>query len=151
MEMIPYDASLAKYFKSLNIAWLQKYFVVEPIDEEMLSHPDAYILKEGGYIYFAKLNEAIVGCFALIKIDKETFELSKMAVAENYQGKKIGNKMLEFCIQESVKLNAKKLILFSNTLLQPAIHLYKKYGFVEVPIGNVAYKRANIKMEKFLL
>jgi hypothetical protein len=68
----------------------------------------------------------------------------------DYQGKKIGNSMLEFCFQESVKLNAKKLILFSNTLLQPAIHLYKKYGFVEVPIGNVAYKRANIKMEKFL-
>jgi tryptophan synthase alpha chain len=32
-------------------------------------------------------------------------------------------------------------------LLKPAIHLYKKYGFKEVPLGSSEYKRSNIKME----
>ena len=75
------------------------------------------------------------------------FELSKMAVAEEFQGRKIGNKMLEFCFKKASELKAKKLILYSNTKLEPAIHLYRKYGFKEVPLGTVEYKRADIKME----
>ena len=45
-------------------------------------------------------------------------------------------------------LGATKVILYSNTKLGPAIHLYQKYGFVEVPMGTSEYKRSNIKMEK---
>ena len=45
------------------------------------------------------------------------------------------------------KLDAKKLALYSNTKLEPAIHLYKKYGFREVLLDNSEYERSNIKME----
>ena len=50
-------------------------------------------------------------------------------------------------MKEVKKLQATKLILYSNTKLHPAIHLYKKYGFKEVPLANPESKRANIKME----
>jgi hypothetical protein len=46
------------------------------------------------------------------------------------------------------KLKIKKQVLYSNRKLANAIHLYKKYGFYEVPMDSDHYERANIKMEK---
>jgi ribosomal protein S18 acetylase RimI-like enzyme len=40
------------------------------------------------------------------------------------------------------------LELYSNTRLQSALHLYRKYGFVEIPLPeDCVYDRANIRME----
>ena len=150
VEIADYSDDLAHHFHDLNKAWLQKYFVVEPIDKEMLGNPKKFFIDKGGYIFFAKLNNEVAGTFALIKESDDVFELSKMAVNEKFQGKKIGNQMLDFCLQKAKELGAVKVILYSNTILAPAIHLYKKYGFTEVPIGNSEYKRSNIKMEKVL-
>ena len=145
--IIEFRDELAVHFKDLNIAWLKKYFYVEPIDEEMLSNPKKYIIDKGGYIFFAEVNDVIAGTFALMKVEDGVFELSKMAVDEKFQGQKIGNTMMEFAIKKVKDLGANKLVLFSNTTLGPAIHLYRKYGFVEVPLENSEYKRSNIRME----
>ena len=147
ITIVEFTRELAINFTRLNKAWLEKYFVVELIDEEMLSNPEKYIIDNGGFIYFAKADEEIAGTFALIKVSEHIYELSKMAVDESFQGKRIGNKMLEFCLEESKKLNAQKIILYSNTKLESAIHLYKKFGFKEVAIDKSGYERANIKME----
>ena len=150
LHIVPFQPNLADYFKELNLAWVRKYFFVEPLDEEMLSHPQENIINKGGQIFFAQLNKEVVGTFALLKVQEGVFELSKMAVVEKMQGKKIGNQLLEFAIDQAKQLGAQKLILFSNTKLSPAIHLYKKYCFTEVPIGASEYKRSDIKMEKFI-
>ena len=147
MDIIPFSDELAHHFTRLNTAWLEKYFVIEPIDKEMLGDPKQYFIDKGGHIFFAKINEDIAGTFALLKDSDSVYELSKMAVDENYQGQKIGNKLMEFCIDEARNLRAGKLILYSNTRLEPAIHLYRKYGFIEVPITHSGYIRSNIKME----
>ena len=147
LSIIDYNEDYVASFADLNKAWLKKYFVVEPIDEAIFANPQQYIIAKGGQIFFALMNEKVVGTFALIKVEEGMYELSKMAVSEEYRGRNIGNKMLQFCIEKAGTLNAKKVILYSNTLLAPAIHLYKKFGFKEVPLGQVDYKRANIKME----
>ena len=147
LTIVDFDEQLSARFKELNVHWLKKYFVVEPIDEEMLSQPRKYIIDRGGHIFFAKVNDEIAGTFALMKSAESEYELSKMAVDEKFQGKKIGNQLLEFSISKAKELGAKKLVLYSNTILGPAIHLYEKNGFKEVPMGNSEYKRSNIKME----
>ncbi len=147
ITIIPFNDELAPHFTALNKAWLQKYFEVEPIDEEMLANPRQYFINSGGYIFFALYNNEVAGTFALLRSSDTVFELSKMAVNEKFQGKQIGNAMMEFCLQEAKNLQLEKVILYSNTLLEPAIHLYKKYGFKEVPNFISEYKRANIKME----
>ncbi len=147
VEIVEYKDEYAACFAQLNIAWLQKYFVVEPIDNEMLSDPKKWIIDPGGMIFFARIGEKIVGTFALIKIENGVYELSKMAVDEHFRGNKIGNHLLSFCIEEGKKLKADKIILYSNTKLEPAIHLYKKFGFKEVALEHSDYARANIKME----
>ena len=147
VQMIDYRPELAKHFTELNLEWLEKYFVVETLDKQVLGDPDSNIIKRGGYIFFAVLDESVAGTFALLKKQEGIYELAKMAVSERYQGRNIGNQMLDYCIHKAKSLNIKKLVLFSNTVLGPAIHLYRKYGFTEVPLGDSEYTRSNIKME----
>jgi ribosomal protein S18 acetylase RimI-like enzyme len=91
-----------------------------------------------------------VGTASLIRITDERYELAKMAVTESAQGLGIGQLLMDHCMSVAEKLNLKSLVLYSNTKLGSAIHLYRKYGFVEVPLDIVHYERANIKMEKLL-
>lgn len=147
IAFIDYGPELSSYFRDLNLAWLRKYFSVEEMDEKVLGDPDEYIIKGGGAIYFATLDGTIAGTFALWKVEKGIYELAKMAVDDVFQGRKIGNAILDHSIRKAREFNASRLILYSNTILAPAIHLYRKYGFREVPLGEALYNRANIKME----
>lgn len=150
LTIIDYDPSLAVHFRDLNLAWLTKYFYVEAIDEEVLNNPQRHIIDKGGAICFVRLNGNIAGTFALIHRGDGVYELGKMAVDERQQGKGLGNALLRACFEKAERLGASKVILYSNTRLQPALHLYRKYGFREVPIGTSAYKRSDIKMERSL-
>ena len=151
ITIVPYINEYKDQIKILNYEWLEKYFCVEPGDVEQLSDPQTHIIDNGGYIYFAKYKDELVGTSSLMKKDIGQYELAKMAVTEKFKGLGIGQMLLEHCLAEAVKLNATKLSLFSNTKLQSAIHLYKKYGFIEVPLPvDVHYERADIMMEKFM-
>ena len=150
IEFVDFDLSMTARFKELNIHWLQQYFFVEPIDEMMLSNPQNFIIDKGGYVFFVSMNQEIVGTFAFMKLEDGVYELGKMAVDEKWRGQKIGNQMLQFCLQKAKELGVLTLFLYSNTKLANAIHLYKKFGFKEVPLGNSAYKRSNVKMEILL-
>ena len=52
------------------------------------------------------------------------------------------------CKSSIIRNKIMKLVLYSNTMLQSAIHLFRKYGFEEVELESGVYERANIKMEK---
>jgi N-acetylglutamate synthase-like GNAT family acetyltransferase len=148
ITIIPFSSDIKESFKVLNMEWLKKYFKIEPKDERVLSNPQEEIIEKGGMIFYAKYDDKIVGTVALIKIDENSFELSKMAVTDNVQGLGIGQKLLQHCINIAEKQKIKKLILYSNRSLLPAIHLYEKLGFVEVPLEDGIYDRADIKMKK---
>ena len=151
VEIIPFSPELKHHIKVLNFEWLNKYFKVEPNDEIVLSNPQKEIIDKGGFIFYAKYNNQIVGTFSLLKIDNCTFELSKMAITEKIQGLGIGKKLLEHCFNFAKEKNIQKLILYSNRKLETAIHLYEKYGFVEIELETGMYERADIKMEKIIM
>ena len=147
IEIVDYEPKFATAFYELNQVWILKFFEMEPNDFKTLENPKNYILDKGGFIFVALLDKIPVGVCALLKVSDSIYELSKMAVYEKFQGKNLGNKMLEYCVDKARQMKLEKLILYSNTLLNPAIHLYKKYGFTEVIGFESEYKRANIKME----
>ncbi|MBG6133029.1 GNAT superfamily N-acetyltransferase [Aquimarina sp. EL_43] len=150
-SIIPFDPKYAKDFAALNIEWLEKYFVVEPHDVALLEQCEDTIINQGGFIFFAKSNNIIAGTFSLIKIEEGIYELGKMAVSPKFQGQKIGQQLLEFCIEFSATQGWKKLLLYSNKILENAIYIYGKYGFKEIPMeDHPPYQRSNIKMELIL-
>lgn len=152
ISIIPYEEKYASAFKQLNIEWLQQYFVVEPYDEYQLSNPSEEIINKGGYIFLAKENETIVGTVALMKESNQSFELTKMSVTKNSQGKGISKLLMDACISLAKEKKWGCLFLYSNTILVPAIQLYRRYGFKEIPLeNNPHYHRSNIKMELKLI
>lgn len=150
IEIIPFSDDFRDHIKVLNYEWLEKHFRVEEGDRISLSDPRKEIIDKGGFIFYAKLNGEIVGTASLLKKSESVFELCKMAVSGKAQGHGIGTALLEHCIKFAEELCIEKLVLYSNTRLQSAIHLYKKYGFQEIPLESGLYERADIKMEKIL-
>lgn len=143
-----FTAKDSEQFKALNIEWLKKYFEVEPIDERVLSNPRSEILDSGGFIFMAEIKDEVIGTFAFIKKGNQIFEFSKMAIDPKFRNKGYGNVMIQFAISFAKKYRWNKIILYSNTILKNSIHLYFKYGFIEVPMeADVIYSRGNIKME----
>lgn len=149
INIISFKTEFAKDFYNLNIEWLKTFFYVEPYDEEVLSKPEKYIINKGGHIFFAKLNDNIVGTVALMPIGIEGyFELTKMGVSPKHRGHNIGQQLMQYCIDFAKKNKIPKLIIYSSRKLENAIYIYKKYGFVEIPLeSSTPYKRSNIKLE----
>ncbi len=150
IQIIDFSDDLKDPIKTLNYEWLEKYFRVEKSDVISLSNPREEIIDKGGFIFYAKLNDEIVGTASLLKKSNTIFELGKMAVSEKAQGHKIGTLLLEHCLSFAKQKEIRTLLLYSNTQLQSAIHLYRKYGFFEVELEKGLYERADIKMEKHL-
>ncbi|MBP6127745.1 GNAT family N-acetyltransferase [Flavobacterium sp.] len=150
VEIIEFSEELSEPIKTLNYEWLEKYFRVEEGDITSLSNPQKYIIDKGGHIYYAKLDGEIVGTASLLKKTETVYELGKMAVNEKAQGHNIGTILIEHCLNFAKQKQITTLILYSNTILQSAIHLYRKYGFEEIELESGLYERANIKMEKHL-
>ena len=143
-----YSNKDAFIFKSLNLEWLETYFFVEPIDELILNNPKSKILDPGGHIIMVELNSKVIGTFTFIKIEESVFEFSKMTINSIYRGQGFGNSIMKYAISFAKKNEWKKIVLYSNTKLENSIHLYYKYGFLEVEMeSNVVYSRGNIKME----
>lgn len=146
IRVIDYIPAYARAFKELNEAWINQYFVLEEDDIATLNQPDK-ILENGGFIWVALCDQTPVGVCALRKKEPDTFELSKMAVATGFQGLGIGRKLAEAAIVRAKELDADRLYLEGNTLLESSIHLYKKLGFQKVNGRPSPYKRVNIIME----
>lgn len=149
INIFAYKEEHQPWFEKLNREWIEKYFGMEPVDFQMLQHPDEHIVKPGGTILMASYYSAIAGTVALKLVEPGVYEFTKMAVYEKFRGKKIGQALADAAIETARKRGARKIILYSNTVLESAIALYRKIGFKEIPVDG-PYKRSNIKMELVL-
>ncbi|MFT3826691.1 MAG: GNAT family N-acetyltransferase [Chitinophagaceae bacterium] len=151
ITVINYQPEHQPHFERLNKQWIEKYFQVEPVDEFVLTQPEKAILEPGGAILVALLNKQVAGVVALRKAGDLTYEFTKMAVDENFRRRGVAEALSHAAIEKAMELHATSIILYSQTILQPAISLYRKLGFKEVPLvpGHV-YKRSDIKMELLL-
>jgi GNAT superfamily N-acetyltransferase len=147
VQIVDYSPDLQPSFESINKEWVEKYFALEPFDIEQLQNPEEIILKKGGAIIFAKEGDQIIGTVGLTKTDDLTYEMVKMAVIPQAQGKKVGQLLATSILDKAKYLGAKKVILYSNTKLEPALNLYRKFGFKETPPECGKYGRCDIKME----
>jgi len=147
LRIVPFDASHAMTFRDLNLEWIEEFFAVEDLDRRHLGFPRESFIDTGGAIFMAELGGHVVGCCALLKHGDGVYEISKMAVRRGCRGRGIGNRLLDTVIAHARKVGAARLEIISSTRLAPAIHLYKRKGFVEVPLASDAYARGNIALE----
>ncbi|MCJ9428270.1 bifunctional helix-turn-helix transcriptional regulator/GNAT family N-acetyltransferase [Kordiimonas marina] len=144
----PFDVKYRQAFYDLNVDWLKKYFVIEPIDETVLSDPESQILAKGGEIFFAIRDGRAVGTVALKPTSEGVFELTKLGVDPTAQGGGMGRALCEEVIRRFEARGGTLLFLETNTVLKPAIRLYETLNFVaKEPPAPSPYERANYYME----
>jgi N-acetylglutamate synthase-like GNAT family acetyltransferase len=147
LQLLDYLPQYQPYFEKFNKAWLEEFFVVEPLDKWVLENPGEAMLKQGGKIYFAASGDVIIGTVGLRFIEDGVFELTKMAVDKTYHGGGAGKFLCQAGIDKAREMGIKKLILFSSRRLENAIHIYRKLGFTEIPVTPGTDGRADILME----
>jgi ribosomal protein S18 acetylase RimI-like enzyme len=147
IRIVPYAAEHRNAFRDLNLEWIGTFFEVEAEDRKVLGDPETHVLAPGGAILMALDGNEPVGTGALIPIGPHEFELAKMAVTPRAQGRGVGRRLCVALIEQARRMGARRIELVSQTTLAPAIALYRSLGFREIPLGEVAYRRANIRME----
>lgn len=137
-------------FIRLNERWISHYFELEEADRALASAPER-IIEEGGFVFSLVEDTEVVGVCALFKKSDGIFELARMAVDPACQGKGHGGALIETALAKLDAIGARKVLLLSNTVLAPAIALYRKHGFEVVSTEqHPVYRRCNIVMEKML-
>jgi len=147
IRIVDYRPEHQQYFERLNRVWIEELFVMEPLDEWVLTNPEEAILKGGGAIIMAEYNGIIAGTVGLRKLDRYSYEFTKMAVDKNFRRKGIAEALCYASFRKAEALGIKKIILYSNKLNTGAVDLYTKVGFHHVEVENNVYKRADVKME----
>ena len=173
--IVGYHPKYADDFAALNYQWITEFFVIEPEDRAALDHPEAYAIDNGGEIFFlldrSSGGETVIGTAALVpkKVPKkvlkktwkeapqqavaqtaeaiEVYELAKMAVSPNRQGEGLGQLLLQHCIEFARQRKGKRMILTTNDILKPALAVYHKLGFKDLPVNpDERYERGNLAM-----
>ncbi len=124
---------------------------VEASDQEMADNPEAYTHGRNS-IFSLHISGKTAGVCALKEDSDGQFELTKMAVSADFQGRGLGKKLMEIVeayARDDMELA--KIYLLSNTKNEAAIRLYKREGWSVMFEGpHPTYERCDIGMEKIL-
>lgn len=151
VRILDFEPRFRDHFRNLNYQWLRKHFQVEEHDREVLENPEDQVLAPGGRIFFAETGGRIVGTCALVRLDDRTFELSKMAVAEKFQRRGIGERLARHALEAAQRLGASSVVLYTSLKLEAAVSLYHKLGFEPVPLADpTLFHRPTVMMARKL-
>jgi len=134
----------------LNEQWIIEHFSIEEVDKRLAENP-MQIVESGGHIISLVKSDRVVGVCALFSEGDDCFQLARMAVDTKERGNGYGDVLIKAAIDRASARGAKTIYLISNTVLKPAISLYRKHGFLTREEGqHPVYARANIIMERSL-
>ncbi len=135
-------------FIALNERWISEHFEIEASDRALAADPAA-VWRDGGSIFTATIDDRVVGCCALFRKDPGVYELARMAVHPEFQRQGIARKLAQHAFRKLEAMNASRVELLTNTILRPAIELYRSLGFEVTAEGqHPVYARCDLVMTK---
>ena len=110
--------------------------------------PDEVSEGRGGF-FVAYSNADPVGCGAVRRIEPDVAEIKRMYVAPANRGRGIGGMILAQLEAEARRLGVRRLVLETGPRQPEAIAIYKRVGFVEIPLfGEYSDPRFSLCMAK---
>ena len=72
MEIIKYQEKYKDDFVKLNTAWLERFYTVEPFDQDMMDRVDE-LVQNGAMVYLAIENESVLAvCMTMPLLDRKS-------------------------------------------------------------------------------
>lgn len=144
--IIDYEPRYKQELLEISIPWLEEYNILEPVDIEMLEHPED-ILNGGGRIFLAKVGDDIAGMLMLELQENGYCEALKYGVKEPYRNRGIGRALMQRVIDEARALGRDVLMVTSEHQLKAALHIYESVGFQYVEYKDPHFQLSDIRME----
>lgn len=146
MKVIEYQDKYKQDFIRLNLNWIENYFSLEEEDRRILDHIEEEIAS-GGMIYLALIDENVAAVCMAVPTGDNVWEICKLAADDRWKGHGAGSAVFKACMDYAVAHGAEKLTLISNSILTPALHIYRKFGFRQVEVDRTEYARCDIQFE----
>jgi ribosomal protein S18 acetylase RimI-like enzyme len=108
--------------------WLGIDLRFQKIDYELDHLSEVYVK-----LYLTYVNAVPAGCIGFKKLSDCQCELKRIFVKEEYRGKHIGKNLLQKAIADARALGYTEMLLDTSAKLEAAMHLYRKFGFREIP------------------
>lgn len=124
----------------------REYLQIQNYDEELRHLEDKYGLPDGR-LYLFYYDEKLAGCIGLRKLDKQSCEMKRLYIRPLFRGKHLGDLMVQQIISDAKACGYSYMLLDTLPFLQSAVHLYKKYGFYEIPSYNDSPMETSIYMK----
>ncbi len=84
------------------------------------------------HCWVAEMKGEIVGSVFLVQVSESVGKLRLLLVEPSARGLGLGTKLVEECVRFAKRAGYKKLVLWTNSILKEARHIYKKQGFILV-------------------
>lgn len=149
MTVVPYDPKYKNDFIDLNVAWISDMFDVEDQDMQELENVEKAIA-DGGQIFFALDDDGTpMACCMIAPRADGDWEIMKFATRGMYTGTGAGSACLKACIDYAKEKKLPRILIVSNRRCVQAVHLYRKFGFQEIPVDRkqFPFQRADIAFE----
>jgi ribosomal protein S18 acetylase RimI-like enzyme len=127
-------------------------FIGDTLDADGLDHDIAHWQEEydgrvGVLLLVLDPAGEVVGTAAVRLLEPGTGELKRMWLRPACQGRGLGRRLMDACLDEARRLGCHALRLDTQAKLAAAVHLYRAYGFTEIPRYNDNH-RADRWMER---
>lgn len=122
------------------------YLDIQNYDDELAHLHEKYGLPEGR-LYLAYCDEKLAGCIGLKKIDNQNCEMKRLYVRPQFRGNHIGDLLIRQIIKDAKEIGYSYMLLDTLPFLQSAVHMYKKFGFYEIPCYNNSPMDSSIYMK----
>ena len=131
--VVDYRPDLDKHFHELAGPWLtgEADGILEEEEGINLQKPEETHFMEGGFIFYARYKDQIVGFAALKRLTDYSFECSGLFVNPNYRHNGIDTRLIERCICRSLENQASELWIQSTVNTPEVLDLYQRFGFEE--------------------
>ncbi|MDO4304435.1 MAG: GNAT family N-acetyltransferase [Bacillota bacterium] len=150
MKIVPYASKYKNAFIEMNREWISRMFVIEQEDLVVLNNIEQ-MLEDGGQIFFAiDDNDEVLACCMIAPLANGEWEIEKFCAKGMYTGTGAGSACLKACMDYAKEKQIEKIVIVTNKKCEHAIHLYKKFGFVEVPVDKekFPFERGDIAFEQ---
>lgn len=93
-----------------------------------------------------------MACCLIAPREDGDWEIMKFAAKGMYTGTGAGSACLKACTDYARARRVEKIIIVSNRRCVQAVHLYRKFGFAEIPVDKrkFPFERADIAFEMAL-